>query len=80
MPSPYVPAWRNQPGQIHFPSGDGYIVVNLGTSSQPVIDWMALAGTYLTGPGSRGWSALLGGPLSGIDLPVARTGLVVRRD
>ncbi|RJS04828.1 hypothetical protein XnspCFBP7698_00750 [Xanthomonas sp. CFBP 7698] len=60
--------------------GGGYIVVNLGTSSQPVIDWTATAGTYPTGLGNTGWAALLGGAVSGIDLLVAQTGLVVRRD
>ncbi|WP_226427859.1 Ig-like domain-containing protein [Xanthomonas sp. NCPPB 2865] len=60
--------------------GGGYIVVNLGTSSQPVIDWTATAGTYPTGLGNTGWAALLGGTVSGIDLLVAQTGLVVRRD
>ncbi|WP_127159914.1 Ig-like domain-containing protein [Xanthomonas arboricola] len=60
--------------------GDGYIVVNLGASSQPVIDWTATAGTYPTGLGNTGWAALLGGAVSGIDLLVAQTGLVVRRD
>ena len=60
--------------------GGGYIVVNLGASSQPVIDWTATAGTYPTGLGNTGWAALLGGTVSGIDLLVAQTGLVVRRD
>ncbi|MEA0734727.1 hypothetical protein QYY77_01290 [Xanthomonas campestris pv. campestris] len=60
--------------------GGGYIVVNLGASSQPVIDWSATAGTYPTGLGNMGWAALLGGTVSGIDLLVAQTGLVVRRD
>ncbi|MCW2036100.1 hypothetical protein VDG09_04670 [Xanthomonas campestris pv. raphani] len=60
--------------------GGGYIVVNLGTSSQPVIDWTATAGTYPTGLGNTGWAALLGGAVSGIDLLVVQTGLVVRRD
>ncbi|WP_172454438.1 hypothetical protein [Xanthomonas arboricola] len=56
------------------------MVVNLGASSQPVIDWTAMAGTYPTGQGNTGWAALLGGAVSGIDLLVAQTGLVVRRD
>ncbi|WP_139015216.1 Ig-like domain-containing protein [Xanthomonas cannabis] len=59
--------------------GGGYIVVNLGAPSQPVIDWTATAGTYPTGLGNTGWAALLGGSASGIDLLVAQTGLVVRR-
>ncbi|MBB4756231.1 hypothetical protein GGR60_003105 [Xanthomonas arboricola] len=49
--------------------GGGYIVVNLGASSQ-----------YPAGLGNTGWAALLGGAVSGIDLLVAQTGLVVRRD
>ncbi|WP_285448200.1 hypothetical protein [Xanthomonas sp. LMC-A-07] len=44
----------------------GYIVINLGASSQPVIDWTATAGTYPTGLGNTGWTALLGGAVSGI--------------
>ncbi|MBB5880978.1 hypothetical protein GGR74_002181 [Xanthomonas arboricola] len=60
--------------------GGGYIVVNLGASSQPVIDWTATAGTYSTGLGNTGWAALLGGSASRIDLLVAQTGLVVRGD
>jgi len=43
----------------------GYIVINLGASSQPVIDWTATAGTYPTGLGNTGWTALLGGAVSG---------------
>ncbi|WP_146093230.1 MULTISPECIES: hypothetical protein [unclassified Xanthomonas] len=44
-----------------------------------MIDWTATARTYPTGLGNTGWAALLGGAVSGIDLLVAQTGLVVRR-
>ncbi|WP_369929464.1 tandem-95 repeat protein [Xanthomonas sp. NCPPB 2632] len=60
--------------------GGGYIVVNLGAPSRPVIDWTDMAGTYLTGLGNGAWAALLGGSAPGMDLLVAQTGLLVRRD
>lgn len=45
-----------------------------------MIDWTATVGAYPTGLGNTGWAALLGCTVSGIDLLVAQTGLVVRRD
>jgi len=55
----------------------GYIVVNLGAASQPVIDW---SGSGSPADASSAWWSSLGGEISNTELLSIQTGLVLRRD
>jgi VCBS repeat-containing protein len=58
----------------------GYIVVNLGAYTLPVIDWSTPPASNDTAASNDWWAGFSSGPLSGANLLAAQTGLAVRRD
>ena len=65
---------------VRSPSDPNNEVTQPHCADMRTTPWTDMGGTYPAGLETGGWSVLSGGSVPGMDLLVAQTGLVVRRD